>query len=45
MILERPFDQLMENIGGKKLMDVGAREIVGEWLLERVLNEWAHKEI
>lgn len=37
MILKRPFDDLMEEIWGKHLVDVCAREVTGEWLLKQSL--------
>lgn len=36
VILKCPFDKLMEQIWGNELIDVGAREIIGERLARKM---------
>ena len=33
MVLERPLDYLVKEIGGQQLMDVSPREVSRKWLL------------
>lgn len=36
MVLERPLDYLVKEIGGQQLMDVSPREVSRKWLLADV---------
>ena len=38
MVLERPFDDLMEEVWCYKLMDICTWEVISEWLKKRIIS-------
>lgn len=40
VILERPFDQLVEDIGGNEFINIGTRKVLRKWLDMIPMSKW-----